>query len=119
MRLRYEHLLELREIDDKVRSGAGDLPIVPRGHFLKSLTLHLSTWPECSAVRLTSREYTWPFGRVIGGLSSFMIFPVILQTMVELEWWLKGTSSASFPRPRAISPELSQTGQSTFFVVGS
>lgn len=38
MRLGYEHLLELGEIDDKVRSGAGDLPIVPRGHFLKSLT---------------------------------------------------------------------------------
>lgn len=40
----------------------------------------------------TSREYTYPFGKQSGMLSSSIIFPLMRHTIVELTWWLQGTS---------------------------
>jgi len=36
----------------------------------------------------------YPFGNAIGSLSSFIILPLILQTMHELSWWAFGNSFA-------------------------
>jgi len=81
---------------------------------------------------LTLAEYTWPFGKDMGGLESSMTFPLILQTRVELTWCDIGTSLANtfmssphvgqsmlptsasgFSRRLASSPRVSRVGDRT------
>lgn len=83
---------------------------------LASLFGHLTNpIPDMAACSVSaSFEYTYPFGKAMGGLLSSVILPEILQITVEMLWWANGTSAASLPKP-----SVSQVGHSGFLPVAS